>query len=269
VPEGHTLHRLAREQTALFAGRPVHVTSPQGRFAAGAALLDGRVLDEVTAYGKHLLAGFGADILHVHLGLYGTFTGGTGVPQAPRGALRMRWVGDGPDGDGVWTDLRGATTCEVIAPPAVERLLARLGPDPLRRGAEGSAAYARIAGSRTPVGALLMDQSVLAGVGNVYRAELLFRHRVSPFRPGREVQRDLWAAMWADLVTLMRAGVRMGRIVTTLPEHRARRRGAVQRADAHYTYRRTGLPCRVCGTDVRTQVMVGRNLYWCPGCQAG
>jgi formamidopyrimidine-DNA glycosylase len=168
----------------------------------------------------------------------------------------------------VWTDLRGATTCEVLAPPAVEGLLARLGPDPLRRSAGGAAAYARIARSRTAIGALLMDQSVLAGVGNVYRAELLFRHRVSPFRAGREVDPELWGRMWADLVTLMRAGVRMGRIVTTLPEHRTRRRGAVARADAHYVYRRTGLPCRVCGTDVATQVMVGRNLYWCPTCQA-
>ena len=269
MPEGHTLHRLAREQTASFAGRPVHVTSPQGRFAAGAALLDGRVLDGVTAYGKHLLASFGADVLHVHLGLYGSYAGGTGSPPTPRGALRMRWVADGPDGAGVWTDLRGPTTCEVLTPAGVEGLVARLGPDPLRRGADGAAAHRRIARSRTPIGALLMDQTVLAGVGNVYRAELLFRHRVSPFRPGREVDEPLWTAMWADLVALMRAGVRLGRIVTTLPEHRARRRGAVQQADAHYVYRRTGLPCRVCGTGVRTEVLVGRNLYWCPSCQMG
>jgi endonuclease-8 len=268
VPEGHTLHRLAREQTALFAGRRVHVTSPQGRFAAGAELLDGRVLDEVVAYGKHLLGCFGADVLHVHLGLYGTFTSGTGIPPAPRGALRMRWEADGPDGDGVWTDLRGPTACEVITPPAVDRLLARLGPDPLRRGADGGLALARIVRSRTAIGALLMDQSVLAGVGNVYRAELLYRHRISPFRPGRDLDPALWSAMWADLVVLMRAGVRMGRIVTTRPEHRSRRRGAVTREDAHYVYRRTGLPCRVCGTEVRTEVMVGRNLYWCPLCQA-
>ena len=268
MPEGHTLHRLAREQTALFAGRPVHVSSPQGRFAAGAELVDGRVLDDVTAYGKHLFACFGADVVHVHLGLYGAYTGGTGDPPAPRGALRMRWTGDGPAGAGVWTDLRGPTTCEVLSPAGVDRVLARLGPDPLRRGADGAAAYARIGRSRTPIGALLMDQSVLAGVGNVYRAELLFRHRVAPLRPGRAVDPELWGAMWQDLVTLMRAGVRLGRIVTTLPEHRRRRRGPAERDDAHYVYRRTGLPCRVCGMPVLTQVLVGRNLYWCPVCQA-
>ena len=268
MPEGHTLHRLARQQTALFAGRSVRVSSPQGRFAAGAALLDGRVLDRSTAHGKHLFGAFGADVVHVHLGLYGTFTTGTGVPPPPKGALRMRWEGAGPDGQGVWTDLRGATACEVLTRPEVRWILDRLGPDPLRRGADGGHAYRRIARSRTAVGALLMDQSVLAGVGNVYRAELLFRHRVSPFRPGSGLAEEEWARMWADLVVLMRAGVKLGRIVTTLPADRARRRGPVDLADAHYVYRRTGLPCRVCGTEVRTEEMVGRNLYWCPTCQA-
>jgi endonuclease VIII len=267
VPEGHTLFRLAREQSSLFAGRPVHVSSPQGRFAAGAALLDGRVLEEVFSYGKHLFARFGGDTLHVHLGLYGTFTGGTGTPPVPRGALRMRWEGTGPYGAGAWADLRGPTVCEVLAAPEVAQILARLGPDPLRPKADPLAAHRRIARSRTAIGALLMDQSVLAGVGNVYRAELLFRHGVSPFRAGRGIDGDLWRGMWTDLVTLMRAGVRLGRIVTTRPEDRARRRGPAQREDAHYVYRRTGLACRVCGTEVRTEVMVGRNLYWCPVCQ--
>jgi formamidopyrimidine-DNA glycosylase len=268
VPEGHTLFRLARDQSLLFAGRPVHVTSPQGRFAAGAALLDGRVLDRVRSYGKHLFAGFGGDILHVHLGLYGAYAGGIGTPPPVRGALRMRWEADGPDGAGVWTDLRGPTACEVVTAPDVDAILARLGPDPLRRGADGGQALRRITASRTPIGALLMDQSVLAGVGNVYRAELLFRHGVSPFRPGRTLDDHEWALMWADLGALMRAGVRLGRIVTTRPEHRSRRRGPVQRDHAHYVYRRTGLPCRVCGTEVRTEEMAGRNLYWCPTCQA-
>jgi formamidopyrimidine-DNA glycosylase len=268
VPEGHTLYRLAREQSTAFAGRPVHVTSPQGRFAAGAALLDGRVLEEVFSYGKHLFARFGGDTLHVHLGLYGTFTGGTGSAPTPRGALRMRWEGTGPDGSGAWADLRGPTACEVLAAPEVATILARLGPDPLRPRADPLVAHRRIARSRTAIGALLMDQSVLAGVGNVYRAELLFRHGVSPFRPGRAVDGEAWGRLWADLVALMRAGVRLGRIVTTRPEDRERRRGAARREDAHYVYRRTGLPCRVCGTEVRTEVMVGRNLYWCPVCQA-
>jgi endonuclease-8 len=246
----------------------VHVTSPQGRFAGQAELVDGRVLDEVTSYGKHLFASFGPDVVHVHLGLYGKYTSGTGLPPAPKGALRMRWEGPGEDGTGVWTDLRGATACDLITDGEVKLILDRLGPDPLRRGSDPGRAFARITRSRTAVGALLMDQAVLAGVGNVYRAELLFRHRMSPFRPGRDVDPDAWASMWADLVTLMRAGVRAGRIVTTRPEDRDRRRGPAGRTDAHYVYRRTGLPCRICGTEVRTEVLVGRNLFWCPTCQA-
>src|SRR3954465_10370193 len=126
MPEGPPLYRLAREQTRLFVGRPVRVTSPQGRFAAGAALLDGRVLDGVTSYGKHLFARFDGDVLHVHLGLYGTYTSGTGAPPPARGALRMRWEGPGPDGQGVGTDLRGATACEVLTAAEVDTIVARL-----------------------------------------------------------------------------------------------------------------------------------------------
>ncbi|MPQ99348.1 Fpg/Nei family DNA glycosylase [Modestobacter sp. I12A-02628] len=267
MPEGHTLFRLARQQDELFVGREVHVSSPQGRFTAGAEAVDGRVLDEVTSYGKHLFARFGGDVVHVHLGLYGKFTTGTGTAPEPRGALRMRWEATGPDGAGVWTDLRGATACELLTDPEVDAILYRLGPDPLRKS-DPRKAYARIAKSRVTIGALLMDQAVLAGVGNVYRAEVLFRAGISPFRPGRDITPEEWTALWRDLVTVMRAGVKAGRIVTTRAEHRPRRKGGLRREDASYVYRRTGLPCRVCGTEVRTEVMVGRNLFWCPTCQA-
>ena len=264
VPEGHTIHRSAREHQARFGGAVMSVTSPQGRFAPGAALLDGRPLLAAEAYGKHLFLGFPEDRwLHVHLGLYGTWRFGETPPPAPRGALRLRLAGNGS-----WADLRGPTACEVWSPVEKSVLEARLGPDPLRRRPRGEDAWARLSRSRTSVGQLLMDQQVVAGVGNVYRAEILFRHNVSPFRPGRSIDETQWAGMWSDLVTLMRAGVRLGRIVTTRPEHRSRKRGTVQRADAHYVYRRTGLPCRVCASEVRTEVMVGRNLFWCPVCQA-
>ncbi|MGI8625443.1 MAG: Fpg/Nei family DNA glycosylase [Geodermatophilaceae bacterium] len=263
MPEGHTLHGLARDQNSAFAGRRVRVTSPQGTFGAGAALIDGRVLGGVTAHGKRLFADFGERILHVHLGLFGKYTAGTGDPPEPRGALRMRWVVDQH-----WTDLRGATACEVLNLVEVDTILARLGPDPLRPKARGDAAYARIARSRAPIAGLLMDQTVLSGVGNVYRAEILFRHRIPPYLPGRELTVDRWDALWSSLVTLMRAGLRSGRIVTTRPMDRDRARGYVRSADAHYVYRRTGLPCRVCGTPIAMRLLAGRKLYWCPTCQS-
>ena len=263
MPEGHTIHRLAKDHTPLLVGRPVAVASPQGRFATGADLLTGRVVEGIEAYGKHLFYRFDGDLLlHIHLGLYGKFVGGTGHPPEPRGALRLRMTTDEH-----WLDLRGPTACEVMTPPDREVVLARLGPDPLRRDADPDLAWARISRSKRAVGELLMDQKVLCGIGNVYRAEVLFRSGLSPFRPGVELHSDLWDSMYEDLRTLLRAGVRQRRIITTEREDRARRSGTPTRADAHYVYRRHGLPCRRCGTEVLTQPMQQRNLFWCPTCQ--
>ena len=121
--------------------------------------------------------------------------------------------------------------------------------------------------------ALLLDQKVLAGVGNVYRAEILFRHGVPPLLPGRELDGALWTDMWTDLVALMRTGVRSGRIDTVRDEHLPHVTGRAPRRDRHggevYVYRRHGQPCLVCGTEVAIADLAGRNLYWCPTCQAG
>jgi DNA-formamidopyrimidine glycosylase len=265
VPEGHTVRRQAREHDKLFRGHRLHVSSPQGRFAEGAALLDGRTLEGTDAYGKHLWLRFAGDLLlHVHLGLYGTWLFGPEPAPAPVGALRVRL-----EGGGAFADLRGATACEVHTPGDRRAVVARLGPDPLRPRHDPAKAFARVTRSRSPVGLLLMDQTVAAGVGNVYRAEVLYRAGIDPHRPGRLVTRDEWDALWADLVTLMRAGVRTGRIVTTRPQDRDRVSGRARREDSHYVYRRTGLPCRVCGTPVAHEVMGARNLFWCPRCQHG
>ena len=263
MPEGHTIHRIARDHRPLLVGRPVSMTSPQGRFATGAELLTERVCEGIEPWGKHLFYAFeGELLLHVHLGLYGSFTTGFHEPPAPRGALRLRMTAGQ-----AWIDLRGPTACDVVAPHERDAVFARLGPDPLRKDARPELAWDRLSRSRAPVGQLLMDQTVLAGIGNVYRAEVLFRAGLSPFRPGREVGRPTWDALWEDTRTLMRAGVRAGRIVTTAPEDRQKRSGKAGRLDAHYVYRRTGLPCRRCGAEIATQVLAGRNLFWCPHCQ--
>ena len=218
MPEGHTLHRLARVHHKNFRGQAVAVSSPQGRFATGAALVDGRTFVRAEAYGKHLFHVYGPDaVVHVHLGLYGRFEAHTGEVTPPRGAVRMRMVGQT-----AWTDLRGAITCEVITPDEVDAVVARLGPDPLRRDADPERAWARLSRSRVSIGALLMDQKVLAGVGNVYRAEVLFRHNIGPHRPGRDLDRAEFDALWLDLVELMKVGVSRGRIITLAPEHRRR-----------------------------------------------
>jgi endonuclease-8 len=266
VPEGHTLHRLARLHQKRYAKHPVRVSSPQGRFPAAA--VDGRVLVRAEAYGKHLFHVYGPDaIVHVHLGLYGTFTEQQLPVTLPVGQVRMRVVGETH-----WTDLRGPTRCEVMNVAEQRELLTRLGPDPLRRNADPAVAYERITRSRLPIAALLMEQKVLAGVGNVYRAELLFRHNLNPLVPGRDLDRALWQDMWVDLVALMKDGVRKGRIDTVRDEHLPHITGRAPRVDRHggevYVYRRTDLPCLVCDTPIRKAVLAARNLYWCPTCQA-
>ena len=264
MPEGHTIHRLAKDHTPLLVGRKVALASPQGRFATGAELLTGRPVERIEPYGKHLFYSFEGDLLlHVHLGLYGKWQHGYGPPPEPRGALRLRMTTDE-----AWLDLRGPTACEIMTPPDHDAVLARLGPDPLRRDADPELAWHRLSRSKRLIGELLMDQKVLAGIGNVYRAEVLYRAGLSPFRAGTAVPREVFDAMWVDLRDLLRAGVRQRRIITTEREDRDRRSGTARREDAHYVYRRHGLPCRRCHTEVRTQVMQQRNLFWCPTCQA-
>ncbi|MBS7546678.1 Fpg/Nei family DNA glycosylase [Dietzia massiliensis] len=274
MPEGHTLHRLARLHTEYFAGGPVRVSSPQGRFADH-VVVDGRHIDRATAVGKHLFHHYeGGLAVHVHLGLYGFFD--THLvpegqdPPAPVGQVRMRVGAIADGGPAHWVDLRGPTRCEVIAEAEVGDVCDRLGPDPLDPDAEPERAWARISRSARPIGALLMDQKVLAGVGNVYRAEVLFRHGIDPFRPGKDLDRAQFDAVWDDLVALMEIGVRTGAIHTIRPEHDhgdVPRRGADR--PRNYVYQRDGWECRVCGDEVRQQAMEARTLYWCPTCQPG
>lgn len=298
MPEGHSIHRLSHAFDELFGGMTLSASSPQGRFVAGAALLDGLPLTTAEAYGKQLFLGFGgsrgepARWLRVHLGLYGawTFTGtdafagphaigaprrrigeqesavggdpgfvddaGRFVPPAPRGAVRLRLIGD----DGC-ADLTGPSACEVITEPERQAILGRLGPDPLREAAgsgdSGGPEFAsRIGRSRSAVGALVMDQSVCAGVGNIYRAESLFICGISPYRRGRDVTDAEARDVWTTLVRLMTLGVEQGTIITTGDS-----------LEPFYVYHRTGDACRRCGAAVSEATMQARRLFWCGGCQ--
>lgn len=264
MPEGHTLHRIANRFGMYFEGRPTRSTSPQGRFATEAAILDGLVLDEVEAHGKHLFLTFAEHTVHVHLGLAGKLT--FGPSNGSEGTIRWRL-----ETDGARAELRGPAACRLLSPSEVDDLQSRLGPDPLRADAEPAIAWDRIRLSRRPIGALLMDQAVVSGVGNIYRAEVLYRQRIDPFLEGRLLKPGEWQAIWRDLVHLMGLGVEAGRIDTVYPEHEPEAMGRPPRQDPHggevYVYRRSGQPCLVCGTNVRKRALDGRNLFWCPRCQ--
>ena len=288
MPEGHTIHALAARLNRTLGGQRVDVSSPQGRFAADAALIDDRILDRASARGKHLFVDFDevADLtLHVHLGLIGSFhvkrRDQEGAVASP---ARLRI-----EGRHHVAELRGPMICALIDEWARETILDRLGPDPLHEPdvlADGrDRAWARMTTSRKTIAELLLDQSVLAGVGNVYRCEVLFRHRIDPLTPGRELGRRLWDQLWDDLIALLPLGAAFSQILTmqdqvdaaaelvadgsalAITEHLTGERLGDHFERRFHTYKRTGERCDRCGRPIRNQALGGRTLYWCPGCQ--
>ncbi len=332
MPEGHSVHRIARQFNGNIVGRSVSASSPQGRFAEGAAVLDSRTATAVRAVGKQMFLEFDDDLwLRVHLGMYGAwdFAGeilvdptiasangrmgqtnqrGTllgeevmdaagenslasiGAPRRARAHVRMSEQTTGLGGDDeTWpplpvgqvrlrlltdvtcADLRGPTACELQTPDEMLASVAKLGPDPLVDDlAEGEERFTAVVRRKpTPIGLLLMDQSVVSGIGNVYRAEMLFRAGLNPHTPGRDVPEEVVRALWRDWTHLLRIGVETGQMMTMddlTPE--AWRAAMAARDDRHWVYHRTGLPCRVCGTAIVMEELASRKLYWCPRCQA-
>ena len=187
-------------------------------------------------------------------------------PPPPVGQVRLRLL----TATAV-ADLRGPTACEVFDPEQVQRLLAKLGPDPMHDA--GKAAedrfVAKVRKSATPIGLQLMDQSVVAGIGNVYRAELLFRARLNPHAPGKTIPEPMLRKLWRDWAHLLAVGVETGQMMTRddLKTEDDFRRAMASRDERHYVYKRTGeKSLRGRGTVVMEE-MGGRNLYWAPGWQ--
>ena len=237
MPEGHTIHRLARDLNATLRPTPVRSSSPQGLFADGAAELDGQPLERAEAWGKHLFLRFESrPVLHIHLGLIGKLRP-KGRPTAPiEGQIRLRLESV----DETW-DLTGPMTCALIDPGEVDEITGALGPDPLRHR-RGSERFAAALEQRSvPIGAALLDQAVIAGIGNVYRSELCFLAGVRPTRPARSL--DAAAdQIWRDAVDQLRRGVRLNRIVTRDPREVGTTPGRIRDEDRLYAYKREGLP---------------------------
>ncbi|MGN7976245.1 Fpg/Nei family DNA glycosylase [Microbacterium sp. 22195] len=331
MPEGHSVHRIARQFARNFVGLPVHASSPQGRFAEGAAVLEGREMLQAMAVGKQMFLEFEGDTwLRVHLGLYGAwdFAGeilvdptiasangrmgqtnqrGTdldgvilddagensltsiGAPRKTRVRVRMSEQTKGlADEDAEWpppvvgqvrlrlltdatcADLRGPTACALQTPDEMLATVAKLGPDPLVGDpAEGEERFVRIVRRKpTAIALLLMDQAVVSGIGNVYRAEMLFRARLNPHTPGRDVPEEVVRQLWRDWVRLLAIGVETGQMMTMDDLSPEQYRAAMaSRDDRHWVYHRAGLPCRVCGTEIALEELGARKLYWCPFCQ--
>ncbi|MDN5789330.1 MAG: Fpg/Nei family DNA glycosylase [Micrococcales bacterium] len=283
MPEGHTIHALARQLERALGGEAITGTSPQGRFAADAARLDGHILDRAEAVGKHLFVDIGPHVLHVHLGLIGTFHVKplARMPlRQPAPTVRLRLVGDT-----YAAELRGPMICALIDEERRAAIEARLGPDPLDPRDDPDRAWARIHRSRKAIGELLMDQAVVAGVGNVYRCEVLHRLKLDPFTPGRELDPAVWQGIWEDLRTLMPLGMAFSQILTMqdqvdeaqvmMADGSARAVTEQQTGERlgdcferrFHVYQRAGEPCRRCGAVLQERKIGGRTLYWCPACQ--
>lgn len=267
MPEGHTIHRIAKDHGKLLNGRAVHVSSPQGRFDADAERVDGCILERIEAYGKHLFYHWDSgEVGHVHLGLFGKFRVSTVEPDMalpdPRGAVRMRLALDD-----VAIDLSGPTACTIDPPDIRERILQRLGPDPLRRDGRPDRMVAKILKSKRGIGDLLMDQSVVAGVGNVYRAEALFVSGIHPHRPGCDLDEAEVMTLWNTIQSMLRQGVKDNRILTVSREESGVPRGKrIPRSEATYAYKRDN--CLRCGTEIARLDIQNRTSYHCPTCQA-
>lgn len=332
MPEGHSVHRIARQFDRNFVGKQMLASSPQGRFAEGAAVLNGREAISVQAVGKQMFLEAEGDVwLRVHLGLYGAwdFAGdilvdptiasangrmgqtnqrGTvvdeeilddagenslasiGAPRRTRVHVRMSEQTKGLADEGLeWpppvvgqvrlrlmtditaADLRGPTACVLQSPEEMLASVAKLGPDPLVGDpAQNEERFVRaVRKKQTVIALLLMDQAVVSGIGNVYRAEMLFRQRLNPHTPGREVPEEVVRALWRDWVRLLAVGVETGQMMTMddlSPD--AYRAAMASRDDRHWVYHRAGLPCRICGTEIALEEIGARKLYWCPRCQA-
>lgn len=267
MPEGHVIHRLAVGLNQRFGDSQVRLSSPQGRFAKAANLLDGSSLTSADAVGKHLLIDFEAGrTIWIHLGLIGRFAFGPDTAPVSPQTLRLRISGGRQA-----ADLRGPQWCRLIDAAERDAVVAGSGPDPLRADADPLRAWRKVHASRRPIAALLMDQAAFAGVGNIFRAEVLFRHGIDPMLPAADLPQEIFDALWADLVVLMGQAVQTGRIDTVAPEYLPETMGRPPREDPHggevYVYRRASQPCLVCGNEVQGAVLAGRNLYWCSTCQ--
>ena len=246
MPEGDSIHRAAQRLQVLVRQRiAAESPHPRARAERVAERIDGRVLESVEAHGKNLIFRFEGDVvLRSHLRVSGRWTV---TPPGGRRAGRP------------WLVLRGDRAEAVLwNGPVLElhtRALARLGPDILERPPRLDAMLARIRAADQMLwfGEILLDQSLVAGIGNMWLAEALWRAEVSPWRRLRDVPEPERRRALQAAAELMRAAVDGGR------------RGG------HQVYRRAGRPCPRCGGSIRSfgQGDDNRLTYWCPGCQAG
>lgn len=262
MPEGHTIHRIARDHRKWFAGQKLIVISPQGRFEKEAEELSGNKLCDVTAHGKHLFYHWTRHrITHVHLGLYGKFRLHKNPPPEPRGAVRVRMIGVEKS-----FDLNGPNCCELITPKEHDEIRARLGEDPLREDASPESVWQKFQKSRSAIGSVLLNQSVIAGVGNVYRAEILYLLHIHPLLPANQLDRSQFDDLWRLTVDLLEIGAKHNRIITAGFDAAGRVPKGLKAAERLNIYKHA--TCPNCEAPVKVWELANRKMYSCEECQS-
>lgn len=260
--EGHGVHRIATQHTRRLCGRVYKASSPNGRFADGARLINGRSFSRIEAVGKNLFAFFAAAgqpdvVMHVHFGMSGRWSVEDVAKAAPaRDTTRLQL-----EGHGVVSSL-SAMTVQHGGVELFEKKRAELGEDPIRADADAEALWSRVCKSKRTIGLLLMDQGFFAGVGNIYRCEILFVARVHPNTPGNALSRAEFDRVWAASVKLMRRGYEQGSILTVdTSEALALGKPGLRR----WIY--NSATCGRCNGRVASWDVAGRTCYACASCQ--
>ena len=258
MPEGHTIHRAARDHADMIGGNVISAISPQGRFAEGAAVINGATCEGTGAVGKHLLYHFSnGQTLHIHLGLGGYFLCQSQPADPPRDVVRIRL-----ESATHCIDIIGPNTCELMPTAEMPAFTLRYGPDLLSATPEPERAIAAIRKSRAPIARLLMDQKVISGIGNIYRAEILWLRKLDPMTRGVDIDADDLRDLWDEMRQLLQIGVETNAIITN---------GNVDMTGEEITERTNIFArdfCPTCGGAIEKSKLSGRTLYHCPKCQA-
>ena len=274
MPEGDTIFRAARTLHRALAGRTVtrfESVFPYLSRIDDDAPLRGRTIERVEARGKHLLIWFsGPLVLRTHMRMHGSWHIYRPHERWRRPHHSMRIVLETGEIHAVAFDVPIA---EFATPDALERTppLRALGPDPLAEGFTAEEAARRIsARGDAEIADVLLDQTAIAGIGNVYKSEVLFAGRVNPFQKVRALQPEEVDRLVATAVKFMRANVAAG-APAAIETYRGLRRttGRYDPGARLWVYGRAGKPCRVCGQPIsrRRQGPHARSTYWCPRCQ--
>lgn len=261
MPEGHTIHRIARDHSKWIGGQKIKISSPQGRFAADSKKISGNQLLSISAHGKHLFYQWSARrFMHVHLGLYGKFHVHKNPPPEPKGAVRIRMQGKQRT-----IDLNGPNCCELIGIAERDKIRARLGQDPLSSDAKPDLVCSRIIKSKAAIGTLLLNQAIIAGIGNVFRAELLFLTGIHPNTPGRELSEKQIRDLWNLTVKLLEIGVKYNRIISVSREEAGKPLSELSWEERLHVYKSSF--CPRCDGAITSWQLGNRKIYACERCQ--